>query len=77
MSIGLLNAQYNCVLYVFNLVSIEVDGSNSVISLGICVPDKYLETGPTAIQWEKWKVTILFLESNTQSDTTLILLMSA
>lgn len=45
MCSGLLNAQYNCTLYAFNLVSTEVDGSNSVVLLGICVPDKCWETG--------------------------------
>lgn len=72
MCSGLLNAQYNRVLYVFNLVSIGVDGSNSMISLGIFVPDKCWETGFMQYCGEKWKVAIIFLESNTQSDITVI-----
>lgn len=31
MCVGLLNAQYSCILYVFNWVSIEVNGSSSII----------------------------------------------
>lgn len=45
---------------VFNLVSTEVDGNNSMILLGICVPDKL---------WDPGFMQYRILESIAQSDT--------